>query len=212
VFTSDGVASEGGKSEDSSNSVHSLNGSIHSNPANSFRNPYNNNRNDNNTHMNTSMNQMPSNSQQQSQLNIYSSNQSSTTNSNIEEDFNQYQLDGDFNDIESTIKISSSINNLNQFSSSSAKLMATHELDELDDNVNQLSLSSSNSLPIITANSQATKSSKQNQLINGVLTTNAVNGDNISKHEICSTNGRLVHVACQTLSTGDIMATNVFIA
>ncbi len=236
MLASDGVASEGGKSDDSSNSVHSLNGSVHSNPVNNnyHQNHYPNHRHHSNTHLNSHGN-APSQiaSQPQSSLmHIYSSNQSSTTNSNIEEDFNQYQLDVDFNDIDSqhadpttASKTSTSINDLHQLSNSSTKLLTTHELDEFDDNLNHLSLSSSSSLPILTPNGQipnaktnAVKSNEQlsiqtaasNSVANGG--TISITSDNISKREVSSTNSRLVHMGCQTVSTGDIMATNVYIA
>ena len=189
----DNVSSDAGKSDDSLTNGH-----------------YNNNSN--------VLMQQPQQHQQQQQQQITtspntilfntgatsSSNQSSTTNSiiNIEEDFNQYQLDSEFNEN----------NSEQQQNSNDTKLTPSND-NHLDDDLKRLSLSPSQSLPL--PNTSTTQ--QQQLLVNLNSSTSTARmfmkhaSDNISKREVCLFDSKLVNMGCQTVSTGDIMATNVYI-
>ena len=138
-----------------------------------------------------------------------SSNQSSTTNSiiNIEEDFNQYQLETEFSD-----------NNSEQQQNDSKIL--TND-NTIDDDIKRLSISPS-SLTNTNNTSMLPSSPQQSQLLMNFNSTTATAAtptrmfmkhasDNISKREVCVYDNKLVNIGCQTVSTGDIMATNVCI-
>lgn len=161
------------------------------------------------------------------------SNQSSTSNSmiNIEEDFNQYQLEVEYTDTDANSNALNTSTNLNSNNHNN-----NNGHSDLDDDFNRLSLSSSQSLSSIVNNTNANNTSTTPPLPAPTTTTttasnkfnkndsNLVNlnsnttgmymkhaSDNISKREICTHNAQYVNMGCQTLSTGDIMATNVYI-
>ena len=127
-----------------------------------------------------------------------SSNQSSTTNSiiNIEEDFNQYQLENEFNE-----------SNIDQQNATDLKQL-TNDNNGIDDDIKRLSISQTSlnnntSLipppPVAAATPTTTRMFMKHA------------SDNISKREISIFDSKMVNMGCQTVSTGDIMATNVYI-
>jgi hypothetical protein len=128
-----------------------------------------------------------------------SSNQSSTTNSiiNIEEDFNQYQLENEFSD-----------NNIDQQNASDSKQLSND--NGIDDEIKRLSISPSqsslnnNTSIIPTPAASATTTTTTRMFMKHA-------SDNISKREVSLFDNKLVNMGCQTVSTGDIMATNVYI-
>jgi exonuclease 3'-5' domain-containing protein 1 len=128
-----------------------------------------------------------------------SSNQSSTTNSiiNIEEDFNQYQLENEFSD-----------NNIDQQNASDSKQLSND--NGIDDEIKRLSISPSqsslnnNTSIIPTPAASATTTTTTRMFMKHA-------SDNISKREVSLFDNKLINMGCQTVSTGDIMATNVYI-
>jgi exonuclease 3'-5' domain-containing protein 1 len=212
----DNVSSDAGKSDDSLNNGHYNNNGLLAQQQQQYHHQQQQiNGNFAGTSNNLSANGMLFNNGATS-----SSNQSSTTNSiiNIEEDYNQYQLDVEYND---------SNDQQQQQQQQQVGVVGDGKLltNDLDGDLKRLSLTSSQSLPLISTNNNnntsiptsPTQQQQQQLLVNLNSNMNSTRmfmkhaSDNISRREVCSFNSQFVSMGCQTVSTGDIMATNVCI-
>ena len=150
-------------------------------------------------------------------------------------DFNQYQLEilNQNNDTlnDSTISLTSSMSatNLNH-SNSASNLQSTNVtlLETTLPNNHSTSFSSSKSIHSFSSelhNGESKKISDEKDTKKTVITNGGATGtstgtttqfmkqsaDNISKREISSANSLMVSIGCQTISTGDVTVTNIFI-
>jgi exonuclease 3'-5' domain-containing protein 1 len=146
---------------------------------------------------------------------------------NVNGEFNQYQLESstgnsanEDNLIESTLSLnssissslihSSSVSNLQQVASSAASgdhgasLSASKSIHSFSTPTVEQKLDEKSGRPAITSpaasnsNNTVTKLMKQSP-------------DNISQREVCPTNSERVSIGCQTISTGEVAVTNVYI-
>lgn len=153
-----------------------------------------------------------------------------TIHSNLTGDFNQYQLEilNQNNDTlnDSTISLTSSMSATNLVHSSSATNLNSNNVTQLDPNspnTHTTSFSSSKSIHSF-SNEQHHKTDlkkltdeKDSKIAGTVASTGSItqfmkqSADNISKREISSANTTMVSIGCQTISTGDVTVTNIFI-
>lgn len=156
-----------------------------------------------------------------------------TQQHSLNEDFNQYQLEMDYGS-EVDLQSDSSFS-LNNTSSNTNGTNGGNLTQVVSDEFNRLSISSTiqvqphTQVPPYTTSTTTTSSSSSSQnsaqklylsnnkdlitMSSSLTSTQLIRQapDNISQREINTNNSNLINMGCQTVSTGEIMATNIYI-